>query len=170
MLVIRSVTIPEIERDLLAMGGGNHKDNMEVISRFPEHYVVELSEDEFFSLVFLQVRELSIICPPGEDRTLRAVATRAIASSQRKLGENWDLDVIENRTREFLHSTSTQLAPLFLRDAHDSECRHGSWYLQDGCHRGLGYAMAVVSGSIGYSPATAICSTERDLQQRRDKG
>jgi hypothetical protein len=93
MTVIRNLNIGEIERGLLALGGGNHRDNMQVIGQFPRHYLVELSEDDFFNLVFLQVSQLSTISPPGQDRTLRAVATRAISSSGRKLGSNWDLEL-----------------------------------------------------------------------------
>ena len=170
MTVIRNLSIAEIERDLLALGGGNQEDNMEVIGRFPRHYLVELSEDDFFNLVFLQVPKLSPISPPGQDRTLRAVATRAISSSQRMLGSNWDLDAIESRTKEFLRFGDLQVGPLFLRDPHRSECRHGLWYLQDGCHRGLGYAMAILSAGTSYSPTKAVCSTERHLGSQTEGG
>jgi hypothetical protein len=67
-----------IENHLLRLGGRNHSDNMERLRRFKCHYSVSLVGEEFFELVFLQIDEVLRIAPRGDDRTLRAVARRAI--------------------------------------------------------------------------------------------
>jgi hypothetical protein len=161
--VIRTAKISEIDRELLMLGGGNHTDNMKVLGNFPNHYLVELSEDEFLRLIFLQSKEIYAICPPGQDRGLKAVAARAISSTQRKFSNNWDLDLISKRTEEFLQKSNKTFCPISLRDAHGSECKYGSWYLQDGSHRALGYAIALISGQATYEVVRAFCATQQHL-------
>jgi len=145
------------------LGGGNHADNMKVLGAFFHDYLVELSRDDFLGLIFLQSKEVSAICPSAQDRRLQAVAARAISSTQRKLSNNWDLDLVSMRTEEFLQRSNGALAPLFLRDAHGLECKHGSWYLQDGSHRALGYAIALTSRETTYEGVRAFCATQRKL-------
>lgn len=79
---IRAADISEVDQELLMLGGGNHADNMKVFSGFLQHYLVKLSEEEFLGLIFLQSKEVSVICPSGQDRRLRAVAARAVSSTE----------------------------------------------------------------------------------------
>ncbi len=161
--VIRAADISEVDQELLMLGGGNHADNMKVFSDFLQHYLVELSEEEFLGLILLQSKEVSVICPSGQDRRLRAVAARAVSSTERKLSNNWDLDLVSKRTEEYLSTPNTKFGPLFLRDARGLECKHGAWYLQDGSHRALGYAIALTSRQTRYEPLRAFCATQRSL-------
>jgi len=162
--VIRAATVEEIEAHLVAMGAGNHPDNMKHILRFPRHYFVELGESEFGSLVFLQTRTVSAICPAGEDRCLRVVAGRAVSSPQRQLGGNWDLDAILVKSRSFVAASERvmHLPALVLREA-ESERQYGPWYLQDGSHRALGYSMLMCSGDAKYHAQLAYVATNAAL-------
>lgn len=163
MRVSRTTTVAEIDSALRKLGAGNHEDNMQVLASFPHHFFLELSEKDFFELVFLQCREVAEICPSGADRTLHAVAYRAVHSPKRQLGPNWDLDQVNHRTEEVLCTSTSSVSPLFLRDARHSEKAFGCWYLQDGSHRALGYAMAILTDRTRYSPLNAFCATTDEL-------
>jgi hypothetical protein len=160
MNILRTATLPEIEQVLTDLGGGNHIDNMNVLKSFSGYFLIELLKDEFFDLVFLQNKEVVTICPPEQDRRLRAVALRAISTSTNVLSSNWDLGLIKKLTEELLWRPT--ISPLVLRDTRQSECKNGSWYIQDGAHRALGYAMALLSSPISYTPVQAYCATVRN--------
>lgn len=132
-------------------------------SSFPRHFLTELFEKDFFDLVFLQSSDIAAICPREQDRTLRAVAYRAVHSTKRQLSPNWDLDQVNCRIEELLCTPAPSISPLFLRDARDSERVFGRWYLQDGSHRALGYAVAVLTHRTPYSPVNAFCATGNEL-------
>jgi hypothetical protein len=136
---------------------------MRVLGDFPYHFLLELSEEDFFNLVFLQSSEVAAICPPGEDRTLRVVASRAVHCTKRRLGPNWDLDEVIHRTDEMICKSILSVGPFFLRDARDSERAFGARYLQDGSHRALGYAMAILTDRTHYAPFNAFCATAKQL-------
>lgn len=143
VVVKRRATPEEIEAHLLGLGGGNHSDNMTQVRAYPFHFLVDLSSEEFLDLVFLQTHHVVEIAPRDEDRRLRAIAARAMARGAKKLAPNWDLGRIRERYAEA--DTTQALPALLLRDACASERRHGgSWYIQDGCHRALAHAMAIL--------------------------
>lgn len=151
------MTAAEIEQHLLRLGGGNHDDNMGVVLSFQEYCLVELSLEDFRELVFLQTSVVFPICRPGEDRRIAEVASRAL-KAPKQLGPNWDLDKIRDRTRTALDS-GQPIESLLIRETNKAEKPFGLWYLQDGSHRGLGYAMAILSANLPYVPITAYrCS------------
>jgi hypothetical protein len=155
--VLADSSIEEIETLLLALGGGNHVDNMRVLNAFPQYLLVELSEAEFFDLVFLQNDDVLPICPRGQDRRLRAVALRAQNAAGSRLHDNWDLREIVSRSARELQRRP--LRPLLLRDTNAIESQHGVWYIQDGCHSALGYGVSVLFGGRVYDPVRAYCAT-----------
>ncbi len=91
MAAPKDVNLDTIEKHLLRLGGRNHFDNMVRLRRFERHCSMSLTGKELFELVFLQNDEVMRIAPRGDDRTLRAVAKRAIALGYPRLASNWDL-------------------------------------------------------------------------------
>jgi len=159
---------------LMSLGGGNHQDNMQSISFLPDegtpnYYLISLSEDEFFNLVFLQNNEVLAISPRGEDRRLRAVGTRALDllnTGGNRLSENWNLESNYNRFISFVRDRKAyELPALVLRDARGSELEYegARWYLQDGSHRALANAMAILRRESRYQPISAYCATAKNL-------
>jgi hypothetical protein len=142
--LLRKSNIGEIESQLDLFGRGNHTDNMRVLREFSRFYIVELDESEFINLIFLQNEHVLEICPPGKDRKLKAVALRALKVKNPVLHANWDLGHVAARTEEAL--ASPPLRALVLRPTRSSEVKYGDWYIQDGSHTALGYAMALLSG------------------------
>jgi len=106
MTDVEPVSFEVIANHLLRLGGGNHDDNMRRLRRFECHCSVSLLAEEFFGLVFLQNDEVVRIAPRGDDRTLAAVARRAISLGQPRLTANWNLAENLYRMREKLASTS----------------------------------------------------------------
>jgi len=88
------------------------------------------------------------------------VAERAlkIDPSYLQLHANWNLVEVSRLTLEHLN-TGMPIRPLVLRDARESELQHGELYIQDGSHTALGYAMAILSNDIIYSPIQAYWAT-----------
>ena len=158
------MTQNEVVQHLLRMGAGNHGDNVRVLEQFTHVFLTELSEQEFLDLVFLQTSPLEMICPRGADRRLKAVATRALTISQPRLGANWDLDDVRQRTEDALRFAQGFQA-LLLREAKHSELNHGIWYLQDGSHRALGYSIAFLGGRISYTAVTAYVCTSQTFRE-----
>lgn len=164
MKTIREASIFEIEHHLVDLGSGNHVDNMEQVSEAPRHLLVELSEEDFRSLIFVESEEVASIMPLGRDRRLEMVVARAIGlpKEHRALSENWNIDHIEQATNKWLtERNSSQLPTLLLRDLRDGEKQwaQNGWYLQDGAHRSLGFLMAVMRGLTNYEPQQAYCAT-----------
>lgn len=155
----------EIKAHLENLGGGNQEDNIRNTSALPNYYLIRLSEDEFFNLIFLQNDEVVDIAPRGEDRRLRAVAGRALRlydSGDTDLSENWNLEgILKRLKKEHPKKTGFELSPLLLRDARGSERSHhgGRWYIQDGCHRALAYAMVLLREDLTYQSQRAFCAT-----------
>lgn len=163
--VIRKSSLEEIENHLVSLGGGNQEDNLRSISSLPNYYLLMLSENEFLNLVFLQNDEVIDIAPRGEDRRLRAVANRALRVYEfgnTELSDNWNLESNFERLKEHdLEQEGFELLALVLRDTRGSEREYDGarWYIQDGCHRALVYAMAVLRGDVAYQPQRAFCAT-----------
>lgn len=158
--ILRTASLGEIESSLVEFGGGNHSDNMKALGEFTAYYLVELSEAEFFALVFLQNDHVLPICPRSENRSLYSVAERALKVDSPILHANWDLAEVAKRTKEHL-SSGAPFRPLILRDTRQSELRFGEYYIQDGCHTALGYAMALLSSKVTYSSRPAYLATNR---------
>jgi len=164
--MVRTATVQEIEEHLKRLGAGNHIDNMNQVRRFSHHYSLTLNADDFFSLVFCEIPEVSRIVPSQSDRRLRAVAERAIklSESDTYLGSNWDIAEIKSRSlTASVNVPGYQIPALLLRDVGRSEAKWSpnGWYLQDGAHRALGYAMMVLEGRISYRSQSAYCATNR---------
>ena len=100
--ILKTAMLGEIQTCLVELGSGNHLDNMRAISKFSKYFLVELSEAEFFALVFLQNDHVISICPRGDDRSLRSVAHRALASEYPNLHANWNLDEVINGLKSIL--------------------------------------------------------------------
>lgn len=164
MRMIREATAEEIDQHLKRLGGGNHSDNMTIVSRVKKYSLVELSEEDFSQLVFLQSDAVIRICPRGGNRCLYEVAFRALEVAEpRQLGPDWNLEEIVQKTAEFL-AGQRPAETLLIREATQGEKQFGPWYLQDGSHRALGYAMAIVGSGIPYEPWLAYsCAEEATL-------
>lgn len=164
MITIEQTSLQVVEDHLLRLGGGNQRDNMERLRAFECHCSVSLSEEESLGLVFLQSHEVARIAPPGCDRTLRAVAQRAIDLGQPKLSDNWDLASNLSQMREKLLSGSIYEA-LVICEARGGEERYGQWYLQDGSHRALAFATLMLLSEARYERQKAYCSMSRKTYQ-----
>ena len=125
MIAIEHTKLEVIENHLLRVGGRNHRDNMERLRRFECHCSVSLVEVEFFKLVFLQNDDVLRIAPRGGDRTLRAVARRAINLRHPRLAANWDLAENLRRMREKLCTGSIFREALVICEARDGEEQYG---------------------------------------------
>jgi hypothetical protein len=149
----------------MRMGAGNHVDNMARLGRFECYYSISLTESEFFDLVFLQNTEVGKIAPPGADRTLRAVAKRAINLGQPKLSDNWNLAENLQRMRECLGQRNILQEALVVCEPKGGEERWGPWYLQDGSHRALALATLVLLNEAQYEEQAAYCSMSQRMYQ-----
>lgn len=156
--IIKETELETVERHLVHLGAGNHRDNMTRLRRFDRHCIVELSEEAFFGLVFLQNDEVLNIAPRGHDRSLRAIANRAIVLGNTRLSANWDLGENLRRMRESLASEDGLKQPLVVCEARDGEQQFGPFYLQDGSHRALAYATFILTNEAHYRPVLAFCS------------
>jgi len=158
---------PDEIRDHLSRLGGNLADNLLSLGIDPvvvsmKHYFVSLREEDFLGMVFLQNDHVRRIVPNGSDRSLSSVVRNAIVALQSSpfLHSNWQLDKIYAETIR----TNGQFKPLALRDSKpSSELPFGEFYLQDGCHRALGYAMALNNHTLIYEVKEAYLSTRKIL-------
>ncbi len=169
MQVVRKTSAEEIESHLLELGGKNQQDNMQSIRPFQFFYLLRLSEDDFFGLVFLQRPELHAMVPPCDDRRLCAVAERAMAIGRAKLYADWDLGLIHDHFSDLQEKQEVPpVTALLLRDSNNNEKRYGQWYLQDGSHRALAYAMAIKENQVSYSPQlTYLATNQRNVLWHR---
>ncbi len=163
MQFIREATKDEIETYLKSLGGGNHTDNMKQLGGEISLCLFLLDESEFMSLVFLSNTSIKKLMETNSNRKLGEIARVAINSKMEKLGANWNLKKVYEKTEQFLQISETnELPPILLRDARGSECKHGDWYLQDGSHRALGYAMAIHKDLTNYTHQYAYIATNRN--------
>jgi hypothetical protein len=158
--VLRRATLAEVSDHLVKLGAGNQADNVKSLQKFPNVYEVKLSREDFLNMVFLANDEVRPIIPP-DDRRLSAVAARALQAGPKVLSSNWDLGKIQQK---FAEKGAGDLPAIVLRDAQGSETAHGAkFYIQDGCHRSLGYAMALLAGKATYQPVTAYVATSQKM-------
>lgn len=170
MKIIDQTTLDEIEQHLLRLGAGNHSDNMNRLRRFEFHYSLELAEEDFLRLVFLQNNEVLEIVPRGYDRTLRSVAERAIKVEHPRLSKNWNLDENLRRMREKSYHEGAFREPLVICEARDGEEGFGPFYLQDGSHRALACASLILLREVQYQPQLAFCSMSNRMRGRLSAG
>lgn len=163
MKVLSQTGIEEIEGHLVRLGAGNHPDNLNRLMRFEFHCTIALAEQDFLGLVVLQNGEVLPISPRGYDRTLRAVAERAIKLGQPKLSNNWDLEANLQRMREKLGRENILRERLVICESRNGEERFGPFYLQDGSHRALAYATLILLGEAQYEEQVAFCSMSESL-------
>lgn len=166
MKIIKDTDLETVEQHLIHLGSGNHRDNMMRLGRFDRHCIVEFAEEDFFRLVFLQNDEVLKIAPRGSERTLRAVAQRAILLGDARLSANWDLGDNLRRMRESLARDDGLKQPLVVCEARDGEQQFGPIYLQDGSHRALAYATLILMNEAHYLPLSAFCSLSSWMQNR----
>jgi hypothetical protein len=159
MHVFGPSSFSEIERFLRRLGARNHTDNMRRLAGHARYFLAEFTEPEFMSFVFLQSDEVSAIAPRQADRTLASVAIRALQVQSRVLSSNWNLEQVLAATLERLDAPCR---PLVVRRTIQSECRFGAWYIQDGSHTALGYAMALLTYRVRYKPVVAYCAASAD--------
>ncbi len=168
MKVIRTSTNEEIENHLLTLGGGNQEDNMKQVNAAPNHFLIELAENDFRNLVFFALKGL---VPPHGTRTLEKVALLAASmpSSDRFINSNWDLNLVFEKTDIFLKTNTKAFQSLVLRDVRDSgsefESAPNGYYLQDGSHRALGYCVAMITHGVPYHPQSAYLATKKSLNE-----
>ena len=102
----------------------------------------------------------------ANSRTLKNVAKVANTLKGKKLDDNWDLATIINLTEKSLSSSQNSLKfpPILLRPSREGEIRYGDWYLQDGSHRALGYAMLLLDALVEYNIQEAYILTDKELK------
>lgn len=168
MEIMRKSSFGEIEKHLVQLGAGNHEDNVESLIKFKHFYEVKLSKDEYFEIVFLA--DIKGITPKHMDRRLKVVAERAleliINSKDLFLQGNWDLSKLQT---EFIEKYGAEEIPclpnIVIRDTRCSEKDYGArWYIQDGCHRALAYAISIIKGEKKYYKQKIFLATEEDLK------
>lgn len=143
-------------------GQGNRDDNLESIGNYSGYFKVELSKDAFLKLCFFHIPRIS-----KNGRRLRDVADMALnllSASDSYLDDNWDLSKVYKRTTGDINTKKEiELFPLVLRDASEGEINHGcDFYIQDGNHRCLGYAMYLLeSVEESYVPQHAFIATNK---------
>ncbi|MGA3050049.1 MAG: hypothetical protein ABSD67_25830 [Terracidiphilus sp.] len=164
--MIEQADLEIVGRHLLHLGAGNHRDNMTRLRRFDHHCSMELAEEDFLGLVFLQNDEVLQIAPRGRNRTLRAVAERAITQGEARLSENWDLGENLRRMRKSLADGNVPREPLVICEASDGEQQYGLFYLQDGAHRALAFATLILLNETHYAPLLAFCSLSAPMWNR----
>jgi len=162
MKTIKTVTNIAIEQHLKKIGGGNHKDNMEQVLKYKHCLLVELSESDFFNLVFLDIAQTKQLIDRAGSRKLADIASVANNHPVTNLGLNWDLADIITKTNNFARDNQ-EMPAILLRPAQGNECKFGQWYLQDGSHRSLGYAMALKNKSLVYKPIKAFFVTNEHM-------
>lgn len=150
---------------------------------------LELSEDEFFNLVFMNApgtwknkpeehKFLLSICKVP----LKAVVEKVIAESSysghdpTKVFKNIDVVAESEDKPWFEHHANIsrgfdkdRMGELWIRNLSNysggerEECPTGSFYVEDGNHRALVYAMYIKFGKMDYSPVEAIHATSWDI-------
>ncbi|MFA6981299.1 MAG: hypothetical protein WC209_18375 [Ignavibacteriaceae bacterium] len=165
MRIIKKVTIDEIEKHLLLLGGGNHPDNMKQVYEFQNRYLAELTKDDYLNLVFLDSPSTKELIQIAKIRTLKKMGEAANTLNGKKLGTNWDLTKIISDTKIFLETTQglVKFPAFLLRSSKNDESKLGDWYLQDGSHRALGYAMYLLDNTVDYTIQQTYIVADKEL-------
>lgn len=122
--------------------------NVSYLSKFHNFLFVDLSEAEFWDLIFLDTWEVEAFYPESsssKNRRLISVAEVANSIGDLKLSDNWDIKSIRKQTREFLNHQAMENLPAIVLIPYE-----GGYYIQDGNHRCLGMAMAILNKKIEY--------------------
>ena len=109
MKTIKTVTNIAIEQHLKKIGGGNHKDNMEQVLKYKHCLLVELSESDFFNLVFLDIAQTKQLIDRAGSRKLADIASVANNHPVTNLGLNWDLADIITKTNNFANKQTVSI-------------------------------------------------------------
>ena len=134
--------------------------NLEVICAYRLWHQVELPRDLFMRLVIVDARGSRPLLPPDKPRLLKHVAERTLEVASSYDGP-WNMHYILELSRTF----STGLPcpdSLILREKVDGEPAEGSLYLQDGNHRAIAYAMALIADGCEYVPVRAYLGSDLD--------
>ena len=150
---------------------------------------LRLTEDEFFNLVFMNPSPAWTDKPDEHEfllsicgRTLKEVVGKVIEKSSFRghdptnvfknigvVAEGEDKPWFEHHTSISQCFDRAQMGELWIRNLSDysggenETCPNGSFYVEDGNHRALVYAMYVKLGKIQYNPVDAIHATSWDL-------
>jgi len=166
MKIIKPVTKSIIESHLIEVGDGNQKDNFEQISIYQNYYLAQLTKEDFLSLVFLEIEPTKALIKKANSRQLAKIAVAANNENLQYLGPNWDLSKIILNTEKLVQSKNGfDLPALLIRPSRNGELSFGAWYLQDGSHRSLGYAMKIVSNLLEYRPIKTYLVTNEILNK-----
>ena len=168
MKIIRKVDLSEIEKHLLKLGGGNQKDNMDRLREHGKFFEALLTYDEFKALVFLHTHKLSRLVSLL-NRSLERTTENAMVLLQdgvSVIDSNWNLPNLVDRFKRTIGEGEMMLPHLVLRDAEPREKTHdnAAWYLQDGCHRALGYMIYLLRKDKNYEEQNAFLATNLALK------
>lgn len=152
MRIIRTSSIKEVFNlvSSLRHEGGVEDYNVSYLSKFSKFSLAELDEPEFWDLIFLDTWEVEAFYPESsslENRRLNLVANIVNSIADVKLTDNWDIGEIRRKTRKFLNQNTTDNLPPIVLIPYK-----GGYYIQDGNHRCLGIAMAILKKKTKYKP------------------
>ena len=162
MRLIRKSSIKEVFNFLgrLASEGCVEGYNVHYLSRFSDFSLVEIDETEFWNLIFLNTWEVQAFYPESSsitNRRLRSVVRIANLKGDVNFSNNWDIGVIRRKTREFLdRHAMDDLPPIVLIPYKNS------YYIQDGNHRCLGLAMAILNKKVDFKPIKAFMAIDEE--------
>ena len=139
---------------------GNSTDNRDSLKSYTHLYATCVTEACFWALVFLDNHETHDLVSNG--RSLRAAAKRALEMNDAELSENWNLATVKATFNE--RSDTSKWGPIFLRPATPGERPHGRWYIQDGSHRCLAYAMHILKNNCSYIPLFAHVASNSPIE------
>ncbi len=149
-------------KDFLS-GQGNKENNVRSIEKYRNHYEVDLSQDIFFGLCFIEIEATKCITTSG--RKLKNVASLTLKRLDVVAGTpNWDFNKIFQTTTECMkNNPNFDISPIVLLD-NDSAKKHGcTFYIQDGNHRCLGYAMYLLKNKDAkYVPIKAFLASNNE--------
>lgn len=141
-----------------APDSGDH--NLEVIEAYREWYEVALPRDLFMRLVIVDTCGSRPLLPKDKPRLLEHVSRKALCVLPEYQGP-WCARYILGLRDKF---TAGEPFPdlLILREKVTEEPEEGSLYLQDGNHRAIAYAMALVENNCDYRQVRAYVGSDLD--------
>jgi len=128
--------------------------NIHYLSKFNNFLLVELDEVDFWNLIFLDTWEVEPFYPKSsslEYRRLISVAKIANRKGDMKFSDNWDIGEIRRITRAFINQRKMENLPPIVVIPYK-----GGYYIQDGNHRCLGIAMAILNKKVVFKPIKAF--------------
>lgn len=134
--------------------------NIMVVDAYRCWHQVELARDLFMRLVVVAAPGSRPLLPVREPRLLQHVAGRAVEVASTYRGP-WKMRYILE-LRAGLAGGDRFPDLLILREKVDGEPAEGSLYLQDGNHRAIAYAMALIADGCEYVPVRAYLGSDLD--------